>query len=114
MDNHLALETLNLGFNEIGTNGGCTIAMAMQNKEQLQSLNLNGNQVSIELRNQDCFCFEPNFIILLSLEKKVASKSKKFWKMLNDYKPSRTLMKTMLTARTKKKEKKVFFFIYLL
>lgn len=50
IDSHPALETVNLGFNEIGANGGCTIAAAMQNKEQLQSLNLNGNQVSIHNR----------------------------------------------------------------
>lgn len=47
-DGHLELETLNLGFNEIGPNGGMAIASAMYNKEQLQKLYLNGNQVIIE------------------------------------------------------------------
>lgn len=45
-DEHLALERLTLDHNEIGGNGGLAIAGAMINKEQLQSLNLNGNQVS--------------------------------------------------------------------
>lgn len=45
-DEHLALETLILDHNEIGGNGGYAIAGAMRNKEQLQVLNLNGNQVS--------------------------------------------------------------------
>lgn len=45
-DEHLALERLTLDHNEIGGNGGLAIASAMMNKEQLQSLNLNGNQVS--------------------------------------------------------------------
>lgn len=44
-DEHLALETLILDHNEIGANGGYAIAAAMHNKEQLQTLNLNGNQV---------------------------------------------------------------------
>lgn len=45
-DEHLALERLALDHNEIGGNGGLAIASAMINKEQLQMLNLNGNQVS--------------------------------------------------------------------
>lgn len=45
-DDHLALERLTLDHNEIGGDGGYSIASAMRNKEQLQSLNLNGNQVS--------------------------------------------------------------------
>lgn len=45
-DEHLGLERLTLDHNEIGGDGGYSIASAMQNKEQLQSLNLNGNQVS--------------------------------------------------------------------
>lgn len=49
-DEHLALERLNLDHNEIGANGGYAIASAMQNKEQLQSLNLNGNQVSLRYK----------------------------------------------------------------
>lgn len=44
-DEHLSLETLVLDHNEIGANGGLAIAAAMHNKDQLQSLNLNGNQV---------------------------------------------------------------------
>lgn len=47
-DEHLALETLNLEANEIGANGGLAIASAMINKEQLQTLNLNANQVFTE------------------------------------------------------------------
>ncbi|XP_031623299.1 ran GTPase-activating protein isoform X2 [Contarinia nasturtii] len=43
-DEHLALETLILDHNEIGPNGGYSIAEAMANKDQLQTLNLNGNQ----------------------------------------------------------------------
>lgn len=43
-DSHLGLEILNLGFNELGPNGGYAIVAAVDNKEQLQSLNLNGNQ----------------------------------------------------------------------
>lgn len=49
-DSHLGLEILNLGFNEIGPNGGYAICGAMANKEQLQSLNLNGNQFGVEVR----------------------------------------------------------------
>lgn len=45
-DEHLGLERLTLDHNEISGDGGFLIASAMQNKEQLQSLNLNGNQVS--------------------------------------------------------------------
>lgn len=52
-DEHLALETLILDNNEIGPNGGFCIASAMYNKEQLQTLNLNGNQV----RSQNCRFF---------------------------------------------------------
>lgn len=45
-DGHLSLEVLNLEANEIGPNGGFAIASAMENKEQLASLNLNSNQVN--------------------------------------------------------------------
>lgn len=45
-DEHLSLETLTLDNNEIGPNGGLSIATAMYNKGQLTSLNLNANQVS--------------------------------------------------------------------
>lgn len=51
-DGHLALETLNLGFNEIGPNGGIAIASAMMNKDQLVSLCLNGNQFGEDAREQ--------------------------------------------------------------
>lgn len=51
-DGHLVLDTLNLGFNEIGPNGGIVIAAAMYNKDHLQSLNLNGNQFGSEAREQ--------------------------------------------------------------
>lgn len=44
------METLNLGFNEIGPNGAYAIVSAMYNKDQLQSLNLNGNQFGEECR----------------------------------------------------------------
>lgn len=50
-DGHLALERLSLDHNEIGANGGHIIVSAMANKEQLQSLNLNGNQVSFRMEN---------------------------------------------------------------
>lgn len=49
-DEHLALETLILDHNEIGANGGYAIASAMHNKEQLQTLNLNGNQFGGDAR----------------------------------------------------------------
>lgn len=45
-DGHFALETLILEANEIGPNGGCAVASAVINKEQLQRLALNANQVS--------------------------------------------------------------------
>lgn len=51
-DGHLALEVLNLGFNEIGPSGGYAVASAMHNKNQLQSLYLNGNQFGTESREQ--------------------------------------------------------------
>lgn len=50
-DTHLGLEILNLGFNEIGPNGGYAIVGAMDNKEQLRLLNLNGNQFGGEARD---------------------------------------------------------------
>lgn len=46
-DEHFALERLSMDQNEIGANGGYAIASAMFNKEQLQSLNINGNQVRL-------------------------------------------------------------------
>lgn len=42
---HEQLQTLILGFNEIGPVGGIEIASAISNKERMRSLILNGNQV---------------------------------------------------------------------
>lgn len=44
-DGHPLLRKVDMGFNEIGPNGGISIASAMSNKSELESLNLNGNQV---------------------------------------------------------------------
>lgn len=44
-DGHPLLKRVDLGFNEIGSNGGILIASAMSNKSELETLNLNGNQV---------------------------------------------------------------------
>lgn len=44
-DGHPVLRKVDMGFNEIGPNGGISIASAMTNKSELESLNLNGNQV---------------------------------------------------------------------
>lgn len=44
-DGHPNLKKVDLGFNEIGANGGILIASAMTNKPALETLNLNGNQV---------------------------------------------------------------------
>lgn len=51
-DQHQQLEILNLGFNEIGPNGGIPLVAAMQNKEKLQQIVLNGNMFGQECR--DC------------------------------------------------------------
>lgn len=45
MDGHEQLEVLNLGFNEIGPNGGMSIVQAMQNKPNISNVILNGNMV---------------------------------------------------------------------
>lgn len=45
-EGHNQLETLNLGFNEIGPDGGLSIANAMQNKPHISSIILNGNMVN--------------------------------------------------------------------
>lgn len=45
-DGHPLLKRVDLGFNEIGMNGGISIANAMSNKSELEHLNLNGNQVN--------------------------------------------------------------------
>lgn len=44
-ENHTELEVVDLGFNEIGPDGGLVLATAMQNKPNLQKLFLDGNQV---------------------------------------------------------------------
>lgn len=62
-DEHLALERLILDHNEIDGNGGMAIASAMTNKEQLQSLNLNGNQVSY------CFTVPNDVVVIFSSNK---------------------------------------------
>lgn len=49
-DGHSELEVLNLGFNEIGPNGGMSVAAAVQNKDRLRSLVLNGNMFGQECR----------------------------------------------------------------
>lgn len=49
-DGHEQLEVLNLGFNEIGPNGGMAVAGAMQNKENIRELVLNGNMFGRECR----------------------------------------------------------------
>lgn len=46
-DGHNQLEVLNMGFNEIGPNGGLSVAQAMQNKPHINSIVLNGNMVFI-------------------------------------------------------------------
>lgn len=46
-DGHPNLKKVDLGFNEIGANGGILIASAMTNKPALETLNLNGNQVKL-------------------------------------------------------------------
>lgn len=50
IDGHLLLESLNLGFNEIGPDGGLTVAQAVANKTHLKSLVLDGNQFGGEFR----------------------------------------------------------------
>lgn len=45
-EGHNQLETLNLGFNEIGPDGGLSIINAMQNKPHVSSIILNGNMVN--------------------------------------------------------------------
>lgn len=49
-DGHTKLENLNLGFNEIGGEGGLAVAQAMANKTALKSLVLDGNQFGGEFR----------------------------------------------------------------
>lgn len=47
-DGHPHLKRVDMGFNEIGANGGLMIATAVSNKPELEILNLNGNQVRTE------------------------------------------------------------------
>jgi hypothetical protein len=51
-DAHFELETLNFEHNEIGPNGGISIASAIFNKSNLIGLNINGNQVRIVFAKQ--------------------------------------------------------------
>uniref|UniRef100_A0A336L6T2 CSON005370 protein n=1 Tax=Culicoides sonorensis TaxID=179676 RepID=A0A336L6T2_CULSO len=51
-DQHLELETLNFGFNEIRADGGFCIAASMENKRLLKSLDINGNMFGQEGREQ--------------------------------------------------------------
>lgn len=44
-ENHRELEIVDLGFNEIGPDGGLVLVSALQNKPNLKRLNLDGNQV---------------------------------------------------------------------
>lgn len=51
-ENHHELEILDLGFNEIGPDGGLVLVTALQNKPNLKKVNLDGNQVSFrDIRN---------------------------------------------------------------
>lgn len=56
-ENHRELEVVDLGFNEIGPDGGLVLVTALQNKPNLKRVNLDGNQVSLER-----FYFKTNFI----------------------------------------------------
>lgn len=51
-ENHVDLENLNLGFNEIGPNGGLAVCDALANKSMLSTLVLDGNQFGNECREQ--------------------------------------------------------------
>lgn len=46
-DEHKELEIMNFGFNEISTDGGLSIATAVENKPNMLTLILDGNQVCI-------------------------------------------------------------------
>lgn len=47
-ENHRELEVVDLGFNEIGPDGGLVLVTALQNKPNLKRVNLDGNQVSLK------------------------------------------------------------------
>uniref|UniRef100_A0A0A1X3E5 Ran GTPase-activating protein n=1 Tax=Zeugodacus cucurbitae TaxID=28588 RepID=A0A0A1X3E5_ZEUCU len=51
-ENHHQLEVVDLGFNEIGADGGVVLAEALQNKKNLKRLNLDGNQFGYEGRER--------------------------------------------------------------
>ncbi|KAJ6646104.1 Ran GTPase-activating protein [Pseudolycoriella hygida] len=51
-DGHEKLETLNLGFNEIGAEGGLEIAAALHNKTHIKDVQLNGNQFGTDCRDR--------------------------------------------------------------
>ncbi|XP_036321813.1 ran GTPase-activating protein [Rhagoletis pomonella] len=51
-ENHLLLEVVDLGFNEIGADGGVVLAEALQNKPNLKRINLDGNQFGYEGRER--------------------------------------------------------------
>lgn len=51
-EGHSNLEILNLGFNEIGSEGAQSICLAVRNKENLKSLILNGNMFGSECREE--------------------------------------------------------------
>ncbi|XP_054745002.1 ran GTPase-activating protein [Anastrepha obliqua] len=51
-ENHSQLEVVDLGFNEIGANGGVVLVEALQNKPNLKTLNLDGNQFGYEGRER--------------------------------------------------------------
>ncbi|XP_037052320.1 ran GTPase-activating protein [Bradysia coprophila] len=51
-EGHQHLEVLNLGFNEIGPDGGLAIAASLENKLHIKDVQLNGNQFGSECRDQ--------------------------------------------------------------
>lgn len=48
--NHLNLEVVNLGYNEIELDGALCLVDALSNKPKLKKLNLDGNNVGIEVQ----------------------------------------------------------------
>lgn len=72
-DGHNQLETLNLGFNEIGPDGGLSIATAMQNKPHISSIILNGNMVDLVIFIYFLFVIRLTFLLVCSSEPNVAT-----------------------------------------